>query len=471
MGFALRPSAALRILLVDADPAARTVLKRALEQRIARPLMILETASPEAARMMLGEQSFAVLSLDLDTVGGIDGFTALTEVARATLIYAAGDASQIGDAVAVVRAGAADYLTKPLDGAAFARRVERHFAVAATPAPEAATFEGLVGRSAAMRTLFDQVGRIAPAEAPVFVSGEAGSGRKAIAAALHARSRRSEGPLVVVDCDGIDGDRLLDQIAGSNGALRRAHGGSLVLAEVGRLPAAVQAALVRFVSTGEVVGAVYQDVPPRADVRLIALTEHRPDELVRSGAMRSDLFYRLNVLGLAVPPLRERPDDVAPIAESVLRRSAADAGRRFLRLAPAAERLLTGHDWPGNVRELETLVQRIALLCDGETLTPEHLADAGFGARRGSVPRVAAEPAPVLGTPVFEDEPAAARAIRPLWMVEAEVIEAAIDAFEGNIARAAAALEISPSTIYRKRRGGPAEDGGARDGLPQTRVG
>ncbi|ODN71725.1 sigma-54-dependent transcriptional regulator [Methylobrevis pamukkalensis] len=468
MGGSPRPSSALRVLVVDRDPEARFILKRALEQRIARPLMILETAATEAARLLLAEQAFDVLTLDLDTVGGLSGFREVHAAARATLVYASGEAHRVSDAVAAVREGAADYLEKPLDGPAFARRIERHFVVAEAIVP--GDIGGLVGRSARMRNLFDQIARIAPAAAPVFISGESGTGKKLCARAVHARSRRADGPFIVVDCGSLGRDDLMLAIAGGdgNGALRRAHGGSLLLDEVGDLDPAIQTLLVRFIETGDVIGPSFDVEPVQADVRLMATTGRVPDDLVRRGAMRPDLFYRLNVLSLHLPPLRERPEDIVPIAETVLKRCADRFGTRLSRFAPAAEKLIAGHPWPGNVRELENLVQRIATLNDGEVVTAEMLADAGFGMRRAPASMQSAVERARL--PDGGNAPAdnAAARIRPLWMAEAQIIEEAIEAFDGNIARAAAALEISPSTIYRKRRGGAAP---TRDDLPSIRFG
>ncbi|SON54617.1 Luminescence regulatory protein LuxO [Hartmannibacter diazotrophicus] len=469
MGVSIRPSSALRVLLVDSDPEARNILKRALEQRIARPLMILETASPETARLMLAEQNFDVLTLDLDTIGGPSGYPEFHTLARSSLTYVCGEASRVIEAVAVVRAGAADYVEKPLDGTAFARRIERQFVVA--EAITVAECNGLVGRSARMRTLFDQIARVAPASAPVFISGETGTGKELCARAIHSKSRRREGPFVVVDCASLGRDDLMMALAGSDGtgALFRANGGSLLLDEVGGLDPAVQAMLVRFIESGEVVGLNGEVLPQRLDVRLLATTEHLPEALIQTGTMRADLFYRLNVLTMRLPALRERPEDIGPIAEAVLKRCAEQGGTAFSRFAPSAEKAISSYAWPGNVRELENLIHRIAMLNDGEVITAEMLSNAGLGLHRTST---TASITPIRSGATGEvaekaQTPAAAR-VKPLWMTEAEVIEEAIEAFDGNIARAAAALEISPSTIYRKRRSVAQS---AKDLLPQVRFG
>jgi two-component system repressor protein LuxO len=432
MGAAPRPSSALRLLLVDADPNARRALRTALEARITRPLLIMETAEPETARAMLAERGFDAAAVDLDTVGGPAAFAALGERAPGAVFYALGPAANVQDAVAAVRSGAADFIEKPIDGPAFARRIERQFV--GDEANRAGGGDTLAGTSAPMRALFEQIARVAPAQAPVFVFGETGTGKTAVAQAVHARSKRRGGPFVTVECTGRTGEDIVAELTGSGGAFDRADGGTLFLDEVGRLPEAAQAVLLRALDSGEIGGPTDRR---KVAVRIVASSNRRQGEIAGRGGLRPDLYFRLAVLTLTVPALRERPDDLGALADDCARRAAREAGCRPVRLTADAQDLLARQDWPGNLSELRNLMEAVTRAHGGATV------DAG------EIAAFLRAPGPARAT---------ARAIRPLWMEEARLIEEAIEAFDGNIARAAAALEISPSTIYRKRRGNP-EDG------------
>lgn len=422
MAVAPRLNSAVRLLLVDADPNARRSLRTALETRVARPLEILETAEPEAARLLVAERAVDAVAADLATVGGPIGLRRLIERAPALVAYALGPTSNVKDAVAAVQQGAADFIEKPVDGNAFARRIERQFS-----GDEVSSPLEFVGEGRAMRTLLDQVARIAPSPAPVFVFGAPGTGKAAIARAVHDRSRRRAGPFVAIDCVGRDGADLVDAIAAPGGAFDRAAGGTLYLDEIGDLPDAVQALLLRAIETGEIGGA---DDRRRVDVRLVVSTNQRSSGAGRAG-LRTDLYFRLAVLTLDVPSLKDRADDLPVLLDDIARRVARETGRRAVRFTPSARERLAMHDWPGNLRELRNVIEQLSRSAGQEPIDMDALD-----------PLIGSAPAPRV-----DDVP-----VRPLWVEEAALIERAIAAFGGNIARAAAALEISPSTIYRKRR-------------------
>lgn len=440
MGFVARPAATIRLLLVDADPAARQILRAGLEARIARPLALLETADPATARAMVGERSFEVIVADLATVGGADAFAQLAARAAPATTYAMGEGRDVQAAVACIRAGAADFLEKPLDGAAFARRIERQFASASAAFIE--TFEGLVGQSQPMLALFDQIRRIAPSPAPVLVTGPAGSGKSLVARAIHARSRRREGPFVVLDCAAETEAALMAELFEAGGAAARAEGGTLVLDGIDALSEPGQAALARLLDMlsppGRLAGGgSAHGEAARAPIRVIALSRRPLEELGHADGMRRDLFFRLAVLPLEVPPFSARRDDLPALIETLLREINRQSGARSTRLSAAAAERLAAGEWPGNGHALRQALAKLAAahagdLVPGEAVTAFLAAEGNEAALRG---RSAAD-------------------VRPLWMEEARIIEEAVAAFGGNIARAAAALEISPSTIYRKRRGG-----------------
>ncbi|WP_237154583.1 sigma-54-dependent transcriptional regulator [Oryzibacter oryziterrae] len=421
---------------MDEDPDARRLLRSALEARIARPMMIMETAEPDAARAMMAERAFDAVAVDLDTVGGPAGFSALIDRTPMVVAYALGAADRVQDAVACVRSGAADFIGKPLDGPAFARRIERQFVEVKLAVHN--EFEGLIGRSPSMQALFDQIQRIAPSEGAVLILGSAGCGKSLIAKAVHARSRRRAAPFVTLDCkDGTPSD-LVAELTRPNGALDRADGGTLFLEDVGFLPEAAQNALTRFFDTSEIADV---DRSRRLSVRIIASSSHALTDLRGPKGLKSDLFFRLNVLMINAPSLDDRADDLPLLVEGLLRQAAREAGSRLTRISGSATQLLTGHDWPGDVGELKAFIESLARRFDGDLITAEMVAPLLSDMR--------AIHAPAVHSDSRRPSPAD---IRPLWMEEARLIEEAIAAFDGNIAKAAAALEISPSTIYRKRQ-------------------
>lgn len=434
MGVPQRSSSTVRLLIVDADPDARKTVRTALEARVARPLMIMETADPAAARAFLDDRSFDVLAADLETVGGTPGFSELLSRAPTVTAYAFGATSDVQAAVGSVRAGAADFIEKPIDGQAFARRIERQFI-----APHGLSFdefEGLIGQSPAMRALFDQIQRVAPSAGPVFVCGASGTGKSLVARAVHARSRRRSGPWVTLDCSGTSPEALVQELSGVGGVFERADGGSLFLDEVGFLPEQAQAILARFLSTSEI--STVEGIR-KPSVRIIASSNRGLDELRGPTGLRQDLFFRLNVLTLTVPALGERSEDLPVLIDTLVREANREIGARYTRFQTPAIEALTAHVWPGNVRELRHVI---------ELLVTQHNGDVVTAAMVGAL----LKPAATDSSDTDGRRGKTTADVRPLWMEEARLIEEAIAAFGGNIARAAAALEISPSTIYRKRR-------------------
>lgn len=427
-----RSTSTVRLLIVDADVVSRRVIRKTLEARIARPMLILETAEAEAAHAMAGKQAFDVVAVDLETIGGAKAFRGFVERLSPTTVYAMGDATDVQSAVACVRSGAADFIEKPIDGNAFARRVERQVVESAVIVAD--DVDGLIGASPATKALADQIQRVAPSLGPVFISGEPGSGKSLVARAVHGRSRRRNGPFVTLDCRTTPVEQLVADLSEPDGALTRADGGTLYLAEVGHLAAPVQLALTRFLDTGEIAGF---DGGRRLAVRIVASSSRPLDELSGPTGLRQDLYFRLNVLTLSVPPLRDRADDMPALIETIVRQINRDSGSRYTRFTAAAVQCLATRPWPGNGRELRSVIDNLMALHPGDLVTADMvvpvLAAGGRSADETTRRKLPSD-------------------VRPLWMEEARVIDEAIAAFDGNIAKAAAALEISPSTIYRKRR-------------------
>jgi DNA-binding NtrC family response regulator len=303
--------------------------------------------------------------------------------------------------------------------------------------------QGLIGRSAAFRDMLALVARVAPSEASVLLLGESGTGKELVARAVHEASARATKPLVVVDCASLPETLFESELFGHEkgaftgaqtakaGLVEAASGGTLFLDEVGDIPLGMQVKLLRLLESG-----TYRRVGStelrRADLRLVSATHRDLAAMVAQGRFRQDLFYRISTFPIHLPPLRERRADIALLAESLLARV---AGARRLALAPAALRRLEQHDFPGNVRELRNVLERAALLADGEAIDAATI-DRALGA------------APARPTPL----PAPASPRSPLRDAEREALRAALAAHRGSRDELAKSLGISPRTLYRKLR-------------------
>ena len=300
----------------------------------------------------------------------------------------------------------------------------------------------IVARSAAMHALFRRAARFASAEAPVVILGESGTGKEVVARALHGNSSRRDRPFLAVNVAALPGELLESELFGhvrgaftgasaaKRGLFEAADGGTLFLDEIAEMPLALQAKLLRVLQDGEIrrVG----DIRPFAvDVRVVCATHRELGEQVRRGLFREDLYYRLKVLTLRVPPLRERTDDILPLAEQFVR----DEGHPEARLTPEAARVLVSYAWPGNVRELASALKHGIALASGGTIRPEDLPEELL--RRAPVPGASAAAGPDL---------------RPLVDVEREHILQVLSACQGSQAEAARILGIGRNTLWRKLR-------------------
>lgn len=448
------PEAKARALLVEDTAALAAVYTEYLQ---GAGFDTAHARGVEEALALAGREPPDCVLLDLRLPDG-DGMTVLRALRRdqpdlpVVVMTAHGSVSR---AVEAMRDGAADFLVKPFTGERLAvtlgnaldrarlRREVRDL----TAAKPRTTFAGFIGAAPAMQDLYRKIETVAPSRAPVFITGESGTGKELTAEAVHRLSpTRRDGPFVAINCAAIPKELIESEIFGHLrgaftgavadriGAAGAADGGTLFLDELCEMDLALQGKLLRFVQTG-----TYQPVgsptPRRTDVRFVCATNRDPLAEVRAGRFREDLYYRLHVVPIALPPLRERGDDVIAIAEAVLARSSAEEDKRFRGLAEDARAALRAHRWPGNVRELENAVRTAVVLHDGEWVTAAML------------------PLPLRDTPPRRAAPAAdpAREIRPLADVERETIERAVELCGGNIPKAAAHLGISPSTLYRKR--------------------
>jgi two-component system repressor protein LuxO len=441
------------VFIVDSDPSQRRALAGVIADRALGRFSPRVCASPEEAFGATRGGSSAIVIADLDTIGGTDR---LGEIAGPMLSLIATSArGSLNTAVAAVRAGAVDFLPKPIGAAALLERLEAAVATwsvpveraRSSPRPEpvemsdAPDFGGFIGRSPAMQAVYNQIRRMAPSRAPVFITGESGTGKEVAAESIHAHSGPQGRPFVAINCSAIPKDLMESEIFGHvrgaftgaadnrAGAAELADGGTLFLDEIAEMDLSLQAKLLRFIQTGTIRRVGGSELK-RVDARFVCATNRDPFDDVESGRFRSDLFYRLHVLPIHLPPLRERRDDILPLAHAFLARYAAEENRDFTGFDPAAEQLLFNHAWPGNIRQLQNVVRRAVVLHDGV--------------------RVSADMLPITLTGNVADTPASPAGIASFRDQERRIIEAALAAFGGNVPRAAAALEISPATIYRK---------------------
>lgn len=479
------------VLLVEDTPSLslvyETVLKKAGFQ--------VKTAFT-AAEAMAAHQGAAgqVVLLDLMLPDG-DGLDVLKEMTRSDptgkriVITANGS---INRAVEAMRGGAFDFLVKPFDerrlvaavnNASAAVRVEADAPkIQPTPRDAQNAYQGFIGGSETMQRIYEMIEGIGKSTATVFITGESGTGKEVAAQAIHDVSSRATGPFVPLNCGAIPKDLLESEVFGhlkgsftgaladKPGAAAVADGGTLFLDEICEMDLALQTKLLRFLQTSMItpVGAT---TPRKVDVRIVCATNRDPMDEVRAGRFREDLFYRLHVVPIHLPPLRERRDDVIEIAESFLVRFSREEGKAFRRLGAEATALFRAMRWPGNVRQLQNVIRNIVVLNDGEEVAPHMLPQGLRESEAIAAPSAStvqndaspplyvppqAQPSQVQTNGHANGHASLADRVAPLVGetladVEKTFIEATIDKFDGSIPRAARALDLSPSTLYRKR--------------------
>ncbi|PWW38978.1 two-component response regulator CbrB [Chromohalobacter israelensis] len=386
-----------RILIVENEDATRHALKTLLERHAYR----VEEAASLGAAQALAPQTFDLVICDL-RLAGEDG-TQMLALSAPTPVLVMTDHASLRKAVVALKEGAVDCITKPLDDDEVVTTVAR---VSGSPGPARDASppgvpSGMIGECAAMQCVYERIRKTAPADVTVLVQGESGTGKELVARALHRQSRRAKAPLICVNCAAIPETLIESELFGHEkgaftgansartGLVEAADGGTLFLDEIGELPLDAQARLLRVLQEGEIrrIGSVETRY---VDVRLIAATHRDLQSLSRSGEFRLDLYYRLNVMQIDLPPLRERDDDILAIAKILLERACARHARPGLRLSRAARRDILGYAWPGNVRELENALERGVILAEGHLIHPDDLGLPSERASRATPP--SAEP-------------------------------------------------------------------------------
>jgi two-component system response regulator HydG len=435
------------VLVVDDEANARRGMKALLEQEG----FAVSTAGDGAEALdLLAAGSFDVVVTDLK-MPRVDGLELLKR-ARQTyedlpvLMVTAHGA--VESAIAAMKAGAEDYLEKPvqidelvvvLERVLRNRKVREEVRELRGRLDERFRPGNLIGESSSMQTVFKVIGQVAPTRASVLITGESGTGKELVAQAIHQASPRRHGPFIKLHCAALAETLLESELFGHEkgsftgasgrreGRFKQADGGTLFLDEIGEIPLSTQVKLLRFLQerTFERVGS---NETLKVDVRVIAATNRRLEEEVREGRFREDLYYRLNVVSIEMPPLRVRPNDILLLAEHFLKKYAVENGKKIKGFSPEALERLSEHGWPGNVRELENVIERSVVMCDGELITPESLP-VSLTTPQKAVVRIP-------GSTFAE--------------IERHAILSTLEAVGGSTTRAARMLDISVRTIqYR----------------------
>jgi len=452
--------------LVIEDMSALQLAYRAVLTEAGYRAFSVGSAAEGLALFQRERPSVVVLDLLLPDRNGLDLMREILEVRPDTAVIVITANASIAKAVEAMRAGAHEFLLKPFDQQRFLDAVANaagpHAATARRPTPPVLTpplptgtgrGEAFIGSSAAMDRIHAKIHSVARSMATVFITGESGTGKELCALAVHDNSVRGRGPFIALNCGAIPHDLLESEVFGhmkgsftgavsdKPGAAAAADGGTLFLDEVCEMAPALQTKLLRFLQTSTVqpVGATR---PRKVNVRIICATNRDPLESVRRGQFREDLYYRLYVVPIHMPPLRERGSDVIEIAEAALRRFGQEEGRAFTGLSPEVRALFRRLPWPGNVRQVLNVIRNVVVLNEGGVVTPEMLPDDLANAAD-----------PMAIQPV-DPESSAQRVddLVGLTLAEIEhrVIEATLARHGGSVPRAARALDVSPSTLYRK---------------------
>ncbi len=458
----------VRVLVADDEPSIRFVLREILEESGCE---VDEVGDGDAAFEALASGAFQLAFLDIRMPGqtGLELLERVESTGAGVAIVIITAQNTFDNAVAAMRRGALDYLVKPfgieevktiVGRVLRAQALEREVcALRREAVASAAPGDRLVGRSPALLEIFKSIGRLATRDVSVLITGESGTGKELVARAIHAASPRADRPFVAVNTAAIPRELLESELFGHErgaftgavaaraGRFREAAGGTLFLDEVGDMPMDLQAKLLRVLQDGEVT-PVGGAAPQVVDLRIIAATHRDLDAAVAAGGFREDLLYRLRVVPLHIPPLRERRDDIPVLAQHFLARYAPQlaGGRRVLTDA-ALERLLR-HAWPGNVRELENALKRALVLSSSEPLGGDDFAfleaRAGAEAEQSLEDLVRCEAS--RGLDAADGEVYR----RTIERVERPLIEAALARTDGNQIRAAALLGINRNTLRKK---------------------
>jgi DNA-binding NtrC family response regulator len=453
----LPTSHAAQVLCLDPDPGAAHTLQEALAGS-ALEVRVLESAALPPADPLAGlaairsaRPAAILLRVDPPDMPQLDLLRALRREGEDVPVLVTAERGSMALTIAVIQAGAYDFLPKPLDAVKLREALERAVAsprgasrpLSGEPAP--ADELTIVGESEGIVAVYKTIGRVAESSATLLITGESGTGKELVARVTHRASARSSGPFLAVNCAAIPENLLESELFGHEkgaftgavgrkiGKFERAEGGTIFLDEIGDMSLALQSKILRVIQEREI-ERVGGKEKVRVNVRIMAATNRDLLSDVRAGRFREDLYFRLAVVTIVLPPLRERRGDIPILIEHFVRRFAADNEKRIGSISRNVYALLERHSWPGNIRQLRNALERAVIMCQGRTLLPEHLPPELFIS--------AAPPAP---------EPLTSPLV-PLEEIERRHIQTVLQATDWNLSRAAEILGIHRNTLRRRAR-------------------
>ncbi|KIE20646.1 LuxR family transcriptional regulator [Vibrio sinaloensis] len=480
-----------KVLLIE-DSTSLAILYKQYIKDEPYDLFHVETGREAIAFIERNVPQLVILDLKLPDMDGEDILDWINEQQIPTSVIVATAHGSVNVAVSLVQKGAKDFLEKPINADRLKTSINLHLQqvklehlVEDIEAKfDRNRFHGFIGSSLPMQGVYKIIDSVAPTTASVFIVGESGTGKEVCAEAIHKESKRSDKPFVAINCGAIPKDLMESEIFGHvkgaftgattdrKGAASQAHGGTLFLDELCEMDLEMQKKLLRFLQTGTFT-PLGGSREVKVDVRIICATNREPLVEVEEGRFREDLYYRVHVIPVDMPPLRERGNDIVTLANHFLKLYAKEDGKQFRAINRDAETLLKRYRWPGNVRQLQNIIRNIVVLNDDTKLTVDHLPEQVRQSTAAKNNRTAPPPTPhsvepLPAEPIIDeiestytpsqvaDNPPTH--IRPMWQIEREAIQQAIDYCDGNVLNAAVLLELSPSTVYRKKQAWEAED-------------
>jgi len=403
-----------------------------------------------------------LLDLNLPDMDGMDILKCINEKQFPTSVIIITAYGSVDTAVNAMQLGALDFLEKPFNGdrllVTVRNALERQGLTDIINTLKDANqfgFHDFIGSSTKMHSVYRTIENVASSKASVLITGESGTGKELCAKAIHDLSPRSKKPFIAINCAAIPETLMESEIFGHlkgaftgassqrDGAMESATGGTLFLDEICEMNIGLQAKLLRAIQMEEI-KKVGSDKVEKIDIRIVSATNCDPLSKVKQGQLREDLYYRLNVIPIELPPLRERENDVIELARTFVKEMAKMEVKEFAGLMPETEALLRLYDWPGNIRELKNMIHSIIVLHNKKMISPDMLPSPLHAIKdKSSESTITTSNTISIQTNINNN-------IKPLWQVEKEYIEKAVDECNGNIPKAATSLGVSPSTIYRK---------------------
>ncbi|WP_114787601.1 sigma-54-dependent transcriptional regulator [Vibrio tetraodonis] len=485
-----------KVLLIE-DSTSLAILYKQYVKDESFDLFHVETGRDAISFIERNVPQLVILDLKLPDMDGEDILDWINDNQVPTSVVVATAHGSVDTAVNLLQKGAKDFLEKPIQADRLKTSINLHLQqvklehlVEDIEAKfDRNRFHGFIGSCLPMQGVYKIIDSVAPTNASVFIIGESGTGKEVCAEAIHQESKRSDKPFVAINCGAIPKDLMESEIFGHmkgaftgattdrKGAASQAHGGTLFLDELCEMELDMQKKLLRFLQTGTFT-PLGGSRELKVDVRIICATNRDPLLEVEEGRFREDLYYRVHVVPIEMPPLRERGNDITTLATHFLRVFAKEDGKKFNGINRDAESILKRYSWPGNVRQLQNIIRNIVVLNNDAKLSVEHLPDQITRSPKSSKTKIA-QPSVIQPTlpdeqevsipsqqsisesiSTTEEQVTAPKGvtIRPMWIVERETIQQAIDYCDGNVLNAAVLLELSPSTVYRKKQAWESEE-------------